>query len=94
MVTISIPLYNTQEWISRAILSVFNQTYQDFELLLIDDCGNDDTIKIASEKFDEFNVSKGAKYMVTNVKDPSTLLQLIEFGTMPNKGESTDGSYF
>lgn len=49
MVTISIPLYNTQEWISRAILSVFNQTYQDFELLLIDDCGNDDTIKIAEQ---------------------------------------------
>ena len=55
---------------------------------------DDDSIKIASIRFDEFNVLKGAKYMVTNVKDPSTLLQLIEFGTMPNKGDSTDGSYF
>ena len=50
-------------------------------LFEVSSCMDDDTIKIASIKFEEFNISKGAKYMVTNVKDPSTLLQLLEFGT-------------
>lgn len=53
---------------------------------------DDETLKNALMKFEEYNISKGAKYMVTNVKDPSMLLKLIEFGTTTQMPE--DGSYF
>jgi len=49
MITVSIPLYNTSKWISRAIMSVFNQTFTDYELLLIDDCGDDNSVEIAEK---------------------------------------------
>ena len=53
---------------------------------------DDETLKTALIKFEEYNISKGAKYMVTNVKEPSMLLKLIEFGTISQMSE--DGSYF
>ena len=35
------PVYNTEKYLPKAIESVLKQTYRDFELLLIDDCSND-----------------------------------------------------
>ena len=36
--TILMPVYNTKvEWLSEAIESVLNQSYKDFEFLIIDD---------------------------------------------------------
>ena len=50
MVSIIIPIYNVAPYIERCLLSVYNQTYTDLEVLLIDDCGSDNSITIA-EKF-------------------------------------------
>ena len=46
MATISviIPLYNKRDKIRRTILSVLNQTYKDFEVIVIDDGSNDDSL--------------------------------------------------
>jgi len=42
-VSVIIPTYNRAHLILRAIESVLNQTYGKFELLVVDDCSNDDT---------------------------------------------------
>jgi len=39
-------MFNSEAFISEAINSVINQTYKNWELLLVDDCSNDDTLKI------------------------------------------------
>ena len=40
------PTYNVAPYIKEAIDSVLQQTYNDFELLIIDDCSTDDTISV------------------------------------------------
>lgn len=48
-ISIIIPCYNIAEHLSKCIESVLAQTYQDFELLLINDGSTDATLQIAKE---------------------------------------------
>lgn len=45
-VSIIIPVYNAQKWIAQCIESILNQTYSDFELILINDGSPDNSGKI------------------------------------------------
>lgn len=49
MVSIIIPTYNREHTIKRAVDSVLEQTYQDFELIIVDDASTDNTCQIISE---------------------------------------------
>jgi glycosyltransferase involved in cell wall biosynthesis len=46
-ITIGLPFYNVEKYLELAIKSVFAQTYQDWELLLIDDGSTDGSLDIA-----------------------------------------------
>ena len=43
LVSIIMPSYNTEKYIEDSINSVLNQTYQNWELLIVDDCSTDNT---------------------------------------------------
>lgn len=45
-VSVIIPVYNAEKYLSEAIESILNQTYTDFELLLIDDMSTDNSKEI------------------------------------------------
>ncbi|MDO4230348.1 MAG: glycosyltransferase family 2 protein [Capnocytophaga sp.] len=49
MVTIAIPFYNAEQYLSFAIDSVIAQTYSNWQLLLVDDGSKDNSLKIAQE---------------------------------------------
>ena len=46
LISIIVPIYNSQNYIEETIQSVLNQTYQNWELLLVDDGSNDDSARI------------------------------------------------
>ena len=46
LVSIITPLFNSETYISETINSVLNQSYSNWELILIDDCSKDKTLEI------------------------------------------------
>lgn len=46
-ISVTIPAYNGEAYISEAIQSALNQSFRDFELLVVDDCSTDKTLEIA-----------------------------------------------
>lgn len=44
--SIIMPVFNTEKYLNKAINSILNQTFKDFELVLIDDCSNDKSYMI------------------------------------------------
>lgn len=47
--TVIIPLYNKEKYIENAIKSVLNQTFTDFNLVIVNDCSTDKSVEIASK---------------------------------------------
>lgn len=45
-VSIIIPVYNTEQYVKTAIQSVLNQTYTDWELILVNDASTDGSLRI------------------------------------------------
>lgn len=72
MVSVIIPAYNAGKYIRSAIDSILNQTYSDWELLIIEDGSNDNTLKIIESYSDKRlrlftnSVNRGIAYS-TNV---------------------------
>ena len=52
-VSVIITSYNYEQYIKDAIESVLNQTYSDFELVIIDDCSTDNSANIIKQFNDE-----------------------------------------
>ena len=48
LVSIIMPSYNTARFIKETIDSVFAQTYQNFELIIVDDCSTDETDEVVA----------------------------------------------
>ena len=46
MISIIVPAYNIENYIGRCIESIINQTYREWELLIIDDGSTDNTWNI------------------------------------------------
>lgn len=57
LVSIGISFLNSEEYLEKSILSVINQTYSNWELLLIDDGSTDSSLKIAKSFLDDSRVS-------------------------------------
>jgi acetyltransferase-like isoleucine patch superfamily enzyme len=52
-VSIILPVYNCEKFIFESVKSILNQTFKYFELIILDDCSTDDTIKIIESSFSD-----------------------------------------
>ena len=57
-ISICIPVYNMEKYIEKALLSIINQTFQDFEIILVNDNSSDDTEEIIRRIQKEFKKIK------------------------------------
>lgn len=49
LVSIGVPVYNGEKYLAEALQSILNQTYQNWECNIVNNCSTDDTEKIAQE---------------------------------------------
>lgn len=61
-VSIIIPVYNVALYIEECLRSVDNQTYQNIEVIIVDDCGMDNSMELAA-RFVE-NSSRKEQYII------------------------------
>ena len=47
LVSVVMPVYNASKYLEEAVESVLKQTYENFELIMIDDCSKDNSLEIA-----------------------------------------------
>jgi len=46
LISVVMPAYNAQKYIRSAIESILNKTFKNFELIIVNDCSKDNTLKI------------------------------------------------
>lgn len=63
-ISIIVPIYNVEKYLSSALDSVVNQTYKNLEVLLIDDGSTDNSSEIA-EKY----VKKDSRFILLHQKN-------------------------
>lgn len=69
-VSVVIPNHNNEMYIKKTIDSILNNTYKDIEVIFVDDCSTDNTVKIVRENYGndervkiyENKVNRGAYY--------------------------------
>ena len=83
--TIIIPSYNSKELISNAIQSVLNQTYNKWELIIIDDCSTDGSYKFVENYINNCELKNKIKLLKTDMNVGPYICMNI--GILNSKGE-------
>ncbi len=74
LVSIITPSYNSEKFIASCIQSVVNQTYENWELLIVDDCSKDNSVALIKELVS--NDDRIKPIFLTNNVGPATARNL------------------
>lgn len=61
MVSVCIPAFNAEDYINDALISLLNQSYNNIEIIILDDCSTDNTVEIINSYLSLFNDIKFIK---------------------------------
>ena len=65
-ISVIMPVYNTEKYLSEAIESILTQSFTNFEFIIIDDCSTDDSYYICekyAKKDDRIQIFRNKKNM-------------------------------
>ena len=48
-ISVIVPVLNSENYLEECISSIIDQSYSNFELIIVDDCSNDNTLEIVKE---------------------------------------------
>ena len=82
-VSVIIPNYNHAKYLDQRIQSVLNQTYQDFEVIILDDCSTDNSREVIEQYSDNPHVSQ----IVYNDVNSGCVIKQWQKGIELAKGE-------
>ncbi len=54
-VSVIIPMYNAKKYIGECLDSLLAQTFQNFEVVVVDDCSTDESVEVVESFADKFN---------------------------------------
>lgn len=72
LVSIVLPVYNGEKNVATSIESILQQTYQNWELIVVNDCSTDDTLAVL-EKYQKIDSRIHLLSNAVNLKLPQTL---------------------
>lgn len=76
MISVIIPNYNHQAFLAERIDSILNQTYQDFEIIILDDCSTDNSKEI----IEQYRHNEKISAIVYNEKNSGSTFRQWEKG--------------
>lgn len=82
-VSVVIPNYNHARYLEQRLDSVFNQTYQNFEVIILDDCSTDNSLEIIEKYKDNPHLSQ----IVVNETNSGSTFKQWDKGIGLAKGE-------
>ena len=82
-VSVIIPNYNHAEFLKQRIDSVLNQTYKNFELIILDDCSTDDSQSVINK----YKLHPYVKHIVLNTQNSGSAFRQWKKGVDLARGE-------
>ena len=55
VISVVIPMYNAEKYIGECLESILAQTFQDFEVIVVDDCSTDNSVAVVENYVPKFN---------------------------------------
>lgn len=83
MVSVIVPNYNHSRFLKKRLDSILNQSYHDYEIILLDDCSEDDSIEVLSEYANHDKVV----HFIKNTKNSGSPFKQWKKGLDVAKGE-------
>lgn len=83
LISVIIPNYNHARYLEQRLDSVFNQTYPNFEVIILDDCSMDNSLDVINRYKDNPHLSK----IVVNKANSGSVFKQWEKGINLAKGE-------
>ena len=65
-ISVVIPLYNAEKYVGECLDSLLAQTFQDFEVIVVDDCSTDNSVEVVKSYAPKFDGRLRLEYMEKN----------------------------
>ena len=78
LVSIIIPVYNSEKYVERCVKSLFEQKYQDIEFIFVDDGSTDNSMNILNRLLDEYPAVKERVVILSHAENKGCAMARLE----------------